>query len=141
MIGERLDRLPWWWFFATNPPVSQLNHGQNRWVGCDFSRHFRGKQKTNQGTQPADVSAYAVDTIDVPTSGEFELSIGFDDSISVWLDGEQILSATHDSGFLVKKKSVELTAGEVEIRVKLDNRNNAQWRLWAFSLSLRSLKK
>ncbi len=101
---------------------------------CDFARHFRGRQRTNNGTQPSDVSAYAIGAVHIAGAGPHTLRIGFDDWLTLWIDEEQIYTGKHDAGFKIEEIPVDLPSGNVEIRIKLSNRNNAQWRLWAFSL-------
>lgn len=112
------------------PVHANVEHG---W--CDFSRYFRGRKKTNGGTQPCDVSAYAVGTIFIPEEGNYVIDIGFDDWLRLWIGGEELHCSRHDCGFAVDQVAVKLPAGEGEIRVKLSNYDNMQWRLWAFCVT------
>jgi len=102
---------------------------------CDFTRQFRGKGKTNVGTQPSNVSAYAVSTMS-PEKGFYDIEVGFDDWMILWIDGKEIYSGKHESGFGTEKIPFEFNGKDAEIRVKLSNGDNFQWRLWTFSLKL-----
>jgi hypothetical protein len=103
---------------------------------CDFVRTYRGRGQTNMGAQPVEASAYALGTIEVPKAGSYDLRLGFDDWIKVWIDGERVYQGRHDNGFAEAATEVELPAGEVPVLVKLANFDNMQWRLWAFALRL-----
>ena len=84
-----------------------------------------------------DVSAYAVGKVHVNKSGLYDLYIGYDDWLSLWINGEPVItSGHHNSGFAIDKETRSLPAGDVEIRVKLSNQDNFQWRLWAFHVKI-----
>lgn len=119
-----------------NLPVhAQSEHG---WV--DFARHFRGRRRANAGTQPVNVSAYAVGTLNIEEAGTYSINVGFDDWLTLWINGEKVFTERHDQGFEVEKISHQLPASEVAFRVKLSNKNNFQWRLWTFSFTLEKQK-
>lgn len=100
---------------------------------CDFARHFRGRKRANIGTQPVDVAAYAVGRVHVEKAGLHDIYIGYDDWLSMWINGEPVITnGRHENGFAVDKETWSLPAGEAEIRIKLSNQDNFQWRLWAF---------
>lgn len=104
---------------------------------CDFARHFRGRKPANIGTQPVDVSAYAVGKVHVNKSGLYDLCIGYDDWLSLWINGEPVITnGRHNNGFAIDTETRSLPAGDVEIRVKLSNQDNFQWRLWAFHVKI-----
>ena len=103
---------------------------------CDFTRYLRGRKRTNVGTQPANVSAYAVGQITMPEAGAYTLAVGYDDWIRVWVNGKEIHTGEHDNGFAIDHIPCELPAGPSEIRIKLSNFDNAQWRLWTFHAAL-----
>ena len=113
------------------PITATTQHG---W--CDLAEHYRGRQRTNNGAQPANVCAYAVGEVDVPAAGKYLLHVGFDDWITIWIDNQRLPSKRHDHGFAVETIPVTLPAGKVQVRVKLSNQDNFQWRLWAFNLRL-----
>jgi len=104
---------------------------------CDFGEHYRGRQRANQGTQAEYASAYATGFINIEEAGDYELIIGYDDWIKIWIDDELIHTGRNDKGFEVDKIRVKLPESNVEIKIKLSNMNNFQWRLWAFNLKLR----
>lgn len=110
-------------------------HATTEHAWCDLARHYRGRQRANFGTQPAAASAYAVGTLAVPEGGRYVLRVGYDDWLKLWVDGELLQESRRDDGFGVDELAADLSAGEHEVRVKLSNFDNAQWRLWAFSLS------
>jgi hypothetical protein len=114
-------------------PISAISeHG---W--CDFARHFRGRKPANIGTQPVDVAAYAVGKVHIGKSDLYNIYIGYDDRLSLWINGEPVITGGyHAQGFAVDHITWRLPAGEVEIRVKLSNEDNYQWRLWAFHVKI-----
>ena len=114
------------------PVKTKSEHG---W--CDFAEHYRGRQRANQGTQPEFASAYAVGYVDITEARDYELSVGYDDWIKIWIDDELLHTGRNDKGFEVDRVRLKLPAGKVEIKIKLANQNNFQWRLWAFNLKLR----
>jgi len=114
------------------PQNSSTEHG---W--CDFARHFRGRQRTNMGTQPSEVSAYAVGKLFVREDGDYILEIGFDDWLRLSINGKELYSGRHDQGVAVHRITMTLPAGASDIRIKLSNFDNMQWRLWAFCMTAR----
>ena len=115
-------------------PVPLEAKSQHGW--CDFAEHYRGKGRTNVGTQGNDASAYAIGNVNVPRQGSYLVRIGFDDWLTLWVNGQKVYTGRHDHGIRVKEIPIELPAGEVELRVKLSNQQNQQWRLWAFNLNI-----
>ncbi len=113
------------------PVHAEPEHG---W--CDFTRQYRGRQKTNHGTQPHEVSAYAIGTIDIERAGQYRLYIGFDDWLALWVNGEEVLFEKHDTGFREIKLVCDFAQGSNALRIKLSNSDNFQWRLWAFSVRI-----
>lgn len=134
--------------YLANPPdfiplstefsVPQLAPSQHGW--CDFAAHFRGRQRTNSGTQPSGVSAYAAGETTIAQAGTYEAELAFDDWAILWINGQQVFTARHEHGFLARKTELILPAGRTEIRVKLSNNDNQQWRLWAFNFRLRPVR-
>ena len=106
---------------------------------CDFSRFFRGRKGGNVGTQPCEVSAYAVGKILIPKEGDYVFDVGFDDWLRLWINGNELHANRHDCGFEVDRVKVKLPMGECEIRVKLSNFDNMQWRLWTFCVTVRKV--
>lgn len=122
------------------PPAGPLTFGpiaatsERSWL--DFTRYLRPPARTNVGTQPANVSAYARTTIEAPKRRRVHFVAGFDDWLKLWLNGELVASLQHDSGFEVASIPVKLRAGENELLVKLSNFDNEEWRLWALSFRI-----
>jgi len=117
------------------PIIIDSEHG---W--CDFASSYRGKQRTNQGAQPEKVSAYAIGSIDVAKPGKYKLLLGFDDWIKVWVNDHLVYTGKHEQGFDNASIDVELPASTVEIKLKLSNQNNYQWRLWSFNVRLEQVE-
>ncbi|MFC1736059.1 DUF2961 domain-containing protein [Candidatus Hydrogenedentota bacterium] len=115
--------------------IPMLARSEHTW--CDFTRWMRGKKKTNGGTQPSDVSAYAAATLSVRERGKYDIEVAFDDWMTLWIDGRKIYTGKHDSGFETETIPCDLDGKDIEIRVKLSNKDNFQWRLWTFSLKLK----
>lgn len=113
------------------PMVVGSEHG---W--CDFSSSYQGRRKTNSGTQPGNVSAYALSKLNVDKPGKYKLIIGYDDWMKIWINRELVYSGKHDHGFNLDSVEVDLRSTDNEIKVKLSNFDNFQWRLWAFTLRM-----
>ena len=112
---------------------------QHNW--CDLAEHYRGRRRTNTGAQPAEVCAYVVGEIDVPAAGRYRLHVAFDDWMTLWLNGSPIFTKRHDHGFAEEAVPVSLPSGKQQIRIKLSNHDNFQWRLWTFNLRLEPMKE
>ncbi len=112
---------------------------QHNW--CDLAEHYRGRRRTNTGAQPAEVCAYAVGEIDVPAAGRYRLHVAFDDWMTLWLNGSPLFTKRHDHGFAEEAIPVSLPSGKQQIRIKLSNHDNFQWRLWTFNLRLEPMKE
>ena len=101
------------------------------WV--DLTPSFRTPRRSNVGTQPVDVSAYALATIDVPQECHKKLCLGFDDWAAVWFNSNLLGIFRHDHGFDTISLDLECRKGANEILIKLSNFDNVEWRAWAFS--------
>lgn len=113
------------------PVQADTEHG---W--CDLSRHFRGRQKTNHGTQPTQVSAYAAGTVSMSESRRYRILVGFDDWMQLTVNGEEVFEGRHETGFSETVIACDLPEGDSQFVVKLSNDDNFQWRLWAFSFRI-----
>lgn len=80
-----------------------------------------------------DVAAYARTVLRSPASRNAVLRLGFDDWLTVWVNGAECASLRHDDGFAVARVPVRLQAGDNELLVKLSNALNREYRLWALS--------
>jgi len=113
-------------------PVPITLRSEHTW--CDFVRAYRGRRSTNVGAQPVAASAYALGSVTLPTAGDYNLSVGFDDWITVWVNGEKVFNGRHEKGFASASTKLRLSTGRNRVLVKLANFDNQQWRLWAFTL-------
>jgi hypothetical protein len=113
------------------PETVPSEHG---WL--DFTRTMRPTGKTNFGTQPFNVSAYALAQIECPGDCQKQLRLGFDDWMKFWINGELVFEGRHDDGFeCVVTEPVAFKKGANEVMVKLSNFDNFEWRAWTFSFS------
>lgn len=101
------------------------------WV--DIAQHFRGIRKGNEGTQPNEVFGYAVGEFDIAASGDYRIQFAYDDDAILWIDGEEVHRGKHEKGFSKVNVTHSLTKGRHKVKVKLSNRDNRQWRVWAFN--------
>jgi hypothetical protein len=114
------------------PFEARTEHG---W--CDIARHLRGRHHNNPGTQPVDVSAYAEGVLNVPEAGAYALHVSFDDAIRIWVNGQVAYAGEHPNELDHATVNVNLNQGANRVMVKLSNKDNIQWRLWAFCLKAR----
>lgn len=56
--------------------------------------------------------------------------------IAGMVKGEEVYAGEHDHGFAIDRIPCNLPSGPSEIRIKLSNFDNAQWRLWTFHAAL-----
>jgi hypothetical protein len=123
--GQRVKR-------SFTPAMTESEHG---WV--DFSRFLRTPARTNIGTQPLNVSAYAISRIHCSEASRKRIRIGFDDGLKLWVNGSVVYSGRHEQGFLeATVDSVPFQEGMNTVMVKLNNFDNVEWRAWAFSFHL-----
>jgi hypothetical protein len=123
--GQRVKR-------SFTPVMTESEHG---WV--DFSRFLRTPARTNIGTQPLNVSAYAICRIHCSEACRKRLRVGFDDELKLWVNGCVMYSDRHEKGFMeAVVDSVPLQEGMNTVMVKLNNFDNVEWRAWAFSFNL-----
>jgi len=104
---------------------------ERTWI--DFTRWYRGGGRGNSGTQPAGRAAYAQTTIISPRERKVVLRLGFDDWMKVGLNDGPAKTFRHDEGFAVADVPFVLREGKNQLRIKLSNSDNVQWRCWAFS--------
>ncbi|MHC4405094.1 MAG: hypothetical protein ACYTG0_36065 [Planctomycetota bacterium] len=109
---------------------------EHTWV--DFARYLRPFGRTNMGTQPTEVSAYAMTSIVAKDERSARLIVGFDDWLKMWVNGHLIAECRHDDGFATAVIPARFRQGENRILVKLSDFDNEQWRLWAYSFRVES---
>lgn len=119
----------WEWGNRTLKSVELAS--EHSWI--DFTRRFRQNKNGNTGTHPVDAAAYAQTIINMDAERHCSLRIGFDDWIKIWVNGALVSYLQHDNGFAVENIPVNLKKGENTILIKLSNKDNIEWRCWAFS--------
>lgn len=80
-----------------------------------------------------DVAAYARTTLRSDSARAATLRLGFDDWLTVWVNGAECATLRHDAGFAAAQVPIRLRAGANELLVKLSNSLNREYRLWALS--------
>lgn len=78
-------------------------------------------------------SVYARTTIEADGEKRVQLKFGFDDWLTVWLNGEKLGSFRHDHGLEVVTVAAQLRKGPNELLIKTSNFMNITKRLWAIS--------
>lgn len=79
------------------------------------------------------VASYARATLRSRAARGAVLRLGFDDWLTVWVNGVECATLRHDDGFATARVPVRLRAGDNELLVKLSNASNREFRLWALS--------
>ena len=86
-----------------------------------------------------DRSAYARTTIESEEERSIQIRIGFDDWLTVWLNGENLGTFRHDHDFATISLPDRLKKGDNELMVKLSNFENITHGCWAMSCVLENL--
>jgi hypothetical protein len=86
---------------------------------------------------PLGMSFYARGKVSVQKNGIYDLRLGFDDWMKIWINGEEVTTIRHDNGFDVAVVKVKLNEGENEIMIKLNNNSNREYRLFAFNCAVK----
>ena len=87
---------------------------------------------------PVGFSVYASCAVASNSEKKAVLRFGFDDWLTLWVNNRRITTVRHDSGFEIARIPVSFVAGENAIRIKLNNANNREYRLWAFHCAVES---
>lgn len=95
-----------------------------------------------QGTAPEALvghSVYARTRIVSDHPRQVEFRIGFDDWLTVWLNGENLGSFRHDDGFCTETIGMKLRQGDNELLIKNNNSDYplGQRRLWVLNCIIR----
>ena len=106
-------------------PADAVLNTEHTWL--DLTRHFDTAESL------LGVAAYARTTVTSEAAQDATIRIGFDDWLTLWVNGRECASLRHDHGFAVARIAVTLAAGDNELLVKLSNDRNVEYRLWAFS--------
>jgi hypothetical protein len=80
-----------------------------------------------------DHSVYARTTVDSDRERRVQLRFGFDDWLSVWLNGEKLGSFRHDHGLELATVTGQFRKGSNELLIKTSNFQNITKRLWVFN--------
>ena len=115
-------------FTTAFPPEKEIDlektyqDGQLKWV-CQ-PKWVDGQVHTLKGENAA---TYLVRTIEAPAARQITLSLGSDDTITVWLNGRQVLAKEIYRGVAPdqEKLTVPLEAGENRLLMKICNRGGA----------------
>ena len=86
-----------------------------------------------------DRSAYARTTIESAEEQSVQIRFGFDDWLTVWLNGENLGTFRHDHGFEAINVPARLKKGGNELMVKLSNFENTTHGCWAMSCAIENL--
>ena len=86
-----------------------------------------------------DRSAYARTTIESAEEQSVQIRFGFDDWLTVWLNGENLGTFRHDHGFEAINVPARLKKGANELMVKLSNFENTTHGCWAMSCAIENL--
>ena len=89
--------------------------------------------------EQSDRSAYARTTIESRAERSVQIRFGFDDWLTVWLNGEQLGTFRHDHGFEAINVPARLKKGANDLMVKLSNFENTTHGCWAMSCALENL--
>lgn len=125
--------------------VKRKRHGPTRahWVTgipsvfnfVDVTRHFRPRMPTNAGF-PVNTSAYAATTITSDGARTATIRVGHDDWFKLWVNGKLVYEGEELNGLQTREIEVPLKAGDNQILAKIGNRENTNFRAWAFLLDM-----
>lgn len=76
---------------------------------------------------------YALTYLESKEDGDVTMHVGFDDEISIRINGDVVYTGSHQRGFQEASFPARLRAGKNRILVKLSNEDNQNWRFWGFS--------
>jgi hypothetical protein len=82
------------------------------------------------------VVGYALKYIDSDVETNARVFLGFDDEAAVRVNGSVAFEGRHPAGFREASFTVPLRKGRNRVLVKLSNRPNTTWKLWAFSFRI-----
>lgn len=119
-----------------NIPIRAVN--EKGW--CNFSAYFRADGKTNGGTQPVDVSAYAKGVLSIPCQGDYVIQFAHGNQAKLWVNGKCIYNGNNNEGLEKISIPYNFPKGDIEILIKLSNHENKEWRAWVFNLHIEKAK-
>ncbi|MDE0503764.1 MAG: DUF2961 domain-containing protein [Candidatus Poribacteria bacterium] len=124
---------PWLGQFKDDEVEFSVHSAKSEHTWIDFSTYCR---TGSQGQ--LDRSAYARTTIESEDERSIQIRLGFDDWLSVWLNGENLGTFRHDHGFASINVPARLKKGDNKLMVKLSNLENVTHGCWAMSCVLES---
>ena len=125
---------PWMGQFQEGEVKFSVHSAKSEHTWIDFSTYCRsGSQRQ------LDRSAYARTTIEAGEERSVQLRFGFDDWLTVWINGENLGTFRHDHGFSTIKLTARLKKGSNDLMVKLSNFENITHGYWAMSCALENL--
>ena len=125
---------PWLGQFKDDEVDFSVHSAKSEHTWIDFSTYCR---TGSQGQ--LDRSAYARTTIESDDERSVQIRLGFDDWLSVWLNGENLGTFRHDHGFAAISVPARLKKGDNKLMVKLSNFENITHGGWAMSCSIENL--
>ena len=76
---------------------------------------------------------YGRGEVHIEDTGMYYLRLGFDDWLTLWVNGELINTFRHERGFEIVRVPLMLEEGINTVLIKLSNRDNREFRLWALN--------
>ncbi len=102
----------------------------------DYAKTYSEQTISLFSDKPVAVSAYGRTIVASKSERGVNLSLAFDDWLTLWVNGEKIATRRHDLGYAMAIFPVNLQAGQNTIQIKLSNFDNQEHRLWAFSCAI-----
>ena len=116
-------------------PRAEFQHSYSLWRRYADEVTVQDRTERAFASKPVGVAFYGRGTLSVEKAGTYDLRIGFDDWLKLWVNGTPVSETIrHYQGFAVTSASVSLRAGQNRIMIKLSNATNRAYRLWAFNM-------
>jgi hypothetical protein len=108
---------------------------RHAWVDLSTVYHNGGAPETL-----ANHAIYARTSITSDDDRAVRLQLGFDDWLTVWVNGKRLATLRHDAGLKPASIPARLRKGANELLIKLSNLENTNHGLWAFSCTIEEPK-
>ena len=125
---------PWMGQFQEGEVEFSVHTAKSEHTWIDLSTYCRSGSQRQLNR-----SAYARTIIESGEERSAQIRIGFDDWLTVWLNGEKLGTFRHDHGFEAISVPARLKKGDNELMVKLSNFENITHGCWAMSCALENL--
>lgn len=130
------------------PYKTGKDEGMVRWESArttlswlDFDALYKPKMTGPRTVQTLrNVVSYACLRLHADRKGSCRLLLGYDDTVRVWLNSEQIADLSEKPGFAAEKLTLKLQKGWNDLLIKSTNGPNETWYAYALSLSFSKLK-